>query len=79
LFGRQIGDGGCEGTQAVETDDPVLIVKGDEDTRHVALLILPSAKTEPIIERGDTAGKGRAVMGLPSGSIALIMRDQPKR
>ncbi len=62
VFGRQIGDREGEGTQAVETDDPVLIVKGDEDTRHVAFLILPSAQTEPIIERGDTARKRRAVM-----------------
>src|SRR5271166_370931 len=62
LFGRQVGDGECEGTQAVETDDPALIVDGDENTRHIAFLILPGAKTEPIIERSHTARKSRAVM-----------------
>ncbi|MGC2332049.1 MAG: hypothetical protein WA581_11385 [Candidatus Acidiferrales bacterium] len=62
MFGRQIGNGEREGTQAVETDDPVLIVDGDKDTRHIAPLVLASAKTEPIIECNHTARKRRAVM-----------------
>jgi hypothetical protein len=39
-----------------------LIVDGDENARHVAFLILPGPKTEPIIERANTARKSRAVM-----------------
>jgi len=62
MFGRKVGDGECEGTQAVETDDPALIVDGDENTCHIAFLVLPGAKMEPIIERGDAARKSRAVM-----------------
>ena len=62
MLGRKVGDGECEGTQTVETDNPVLIVDGDENARHVAFLVLPGAKTEPIIERGDAARKSRAVM-----------------
>jgi hypothetical protein len=61
LLGRQVGDGEREGTQAVETDDPKLIVDGDENTR-IAFLVLTGAKTEPIIECSHTARKSRAVM-----------------
>jgi hypothetical protein len=62
LFGRQVGDGEREGTQAVETDDPALIVDGDENTRHIAFLVLPGTKMEPIIERSQPARECRAVM-----------------
>ena len=30
IFGRQVGDGESEGTQAVETDDPTLLIDGDK-------------------------------------------------
>src|SRR5674476_880571 len=33
IFGRQVGDSECEGTQAVETDDPTFIVDGDKNAR----------------------------------------------
>jgi len=62
MFGRQVGDGECERTQTVETDDPALIVDSDENTRHIAFIVLPGAKAEPIIERTDAARKSRAVM-----------------
>jgi hypothetical protein len=35
---------------------------GDENTCHIAFLVLPSAKTEPIIKRSHTARKRRAIM-----------------
>ena len=78
MFGRQVGDGECEGTQAVETDDPALIVDGDENTRHIAFLVLPGAKMEPIIERTDTARKNRAVM-LAERFDRFDHPDQPNR
>ena len=59
---RQVGDGKCEGTQAVETDDPTLIVDGDKNTRHITFLVLSSAKMEPVVERSHTARKCGAVM-----------------
>ena len=62
IFGRQVGDGECEGAQAVETDDPTLIVDGDKNTRHITILVLSSAKVEPVVERSHTARKFRAVM-----------------
>jgi len=62
ICGRQVGDGECEGTQAVETDDPTFIVDGDKNARHITFLVLSSAKVEPIIERGDTARECRAGM-----------------
>src|SRR5664279_2506015 len=62
IFGRQVGDSECEGTQAVETDDPTFIVDGDKNARHITFLVLSSAKVKPIIERGDTARKCRAVI-----------------
>jgi hypothetical protein len=62
MFGRQVGDGECEGTQAVEPDDPASIVDGDENTRHIAFLVLTGAKMEPLIERSHPARERRAVM-----------------
>jgi hypothetical protein len=62
MFGWQVSDGECEGTQAVEADDRALIVDGDENPRHVAFLVLPGATTKPIIERSHTARKSRTVM-----------------
>ena len=62
MFGRQVGNGECEGTQAVETDDPTLIVDGDKNTRHITILVLSSAKVEPVVERSHPARKFRAVM-----------------
>ncbi len=62
MFGRQVSDGECERTQTVETDDTALIVDSDENTRHIAFLVLSGAKTEPIVERTDAARKSRAVM-----------------
>jgi hypothetical protein len=62
LFGRQVDDGECEGTQAMEPDDPALIVNGDENTRHVAFFVLTGTKMEPIIERRHPARERRAVM-----------------
>ena len=71
MFGRHVGDGECEGTQAVEADDPGLtglIVDGDESPRHVAFLVLSDKKIEPIIELAtphENAVRSRS----PSGSI----------
>jgi hypothetical protein len=62
VFGRQIGDGECEGTQAVKADDPALIIDGDENTCHIAFLVLAGAKAKPIIERSHTARKRRSVV-----------------
>ncbi len=78
MFWRQIGDGEREGTQAVESNDPALIVHGDKNTGHIALLVLPITKVEPTVERDHTTRERRAVM-LAERSIALIMHDQPKR
>jgi hypothetical protein len=78
LLGRQVGDGEREGTQAVETDDPKLIVDGGENTRHIAFLVLAGAKTKPIIERNHTARKSRAVM-LAERFDRFDHQDQPKR
>jgi len=52
----------CEGTQAVEADDPVPIVDDDEYTRNISLLILPSAKAEPIVECRHATRKFSAIM-----------------
>ena len=60
-FGRQVGDGECEGTQAVETDDPTLIVDGDKDPRYITFLVLSSAKVKPIVKLNHTARKCPAV------------------
>ena len=49
IFARQVGDGECERTQAVETDNPTLIVDGHKNTRHVTFLVLSSTSMEPII------------------------------
>jgi hypothetical protein len=45
MFGRQVGDGECEGTQAVEPDDPASIVDGDE--KPLALFWLPLSQPDP--------------------------------
>ena len=62
MFGRQVVNGKRKGTQAIETDNPTLIVDSNEDTRDVALFVLPGAKTKPIIERSHAARKRRTVM-----------------
>ena len=59
MFGWQVGDGECEGTQAIEPDDPALIVDGDENTRHIAFFVLTGTRMEPIIERSHPAWRGR--------------------
>jgi hypothetical protein len=46
----------------VETDDPELVIDRDENTRQIAFLVLPGAKTEPIVKRGHPARKRRPVM-----------------
>ena len=38
------------------------VIDSGEDPRHITLLVLPGAKTEPIIECSDTARKRRSVM-----------------
>lgn len=50
VIGWQIDNGECEETQAVETDDPALIVDSDEDTHHITRLVLTCAKMEPIVK-----------------------------
>jgi hypothetical protein len=40
----------------------MLLVDGDENTRHITFLVLSSTKVEPIVERSDTARECRAVM-----------------
>jgi hypothetical protein len=60
-FARQVGHGECERTQAVETDNPTLIVDGDKNTRHITFLVLSSTSMEPIIERSHTARKSRTI------------------
>ena len=62
MFGRKVGNRECEGIQTVETDNSALIFDGDENTCHIAFLVLPGAKMEPIIERGNAARKSRAVL-----------------
>jgi hypothetical protein len=77
MFGWQVGDGECEGTQAVETNDPALIVDGDENTRHIAFLVLTGTWNQS--SSALTPHEKVARSCLPSGSIALIMPDQPNR
>ena len=61
MFERCVSDGECEGTQAVESDDPASIVDDDENTRHIAFLVLTGTKMEPLIERSHPArGRGSA-------------------
>ena len=62
IFARQVGDGECERTQAVETENPTLIVDGDKNTRHITFLVLSSTSMEPIIECSHTARKFRTIM-----------------
>ncbi len=62
VFARQVGDGKRERTQAVETDNPTLIVDGDKNTRHITFFVLSSTSMEPIIERSHTARKFRTIM-----------------
>jgi hypothetical protein len=67
-----------ERAQALEAADAEAVVDGDEDARDVAPLVLTGARPEPVVERRDAAGNA-APSYLPSGSIAVIMRDQPNR
>ena len=62
IFARQVGDRECERTQAVESDNPTLIVDGDKNTRDITLLVLSGTSMEPIIERSHTARKFRTIM-----------------
>jgi hypothetical protein len=58
MFGRQVGDGDCEG--AVEPDDPVLIFDGDENTGNIVFLVLSGEKARlEQLMRCDILGANR--------------------
>jgi hypothetical protein len=78
MVGWQVSDGECEGTQTVKTDDPALIVDGDENTHHVTFLVLTGTRWNQS-SSAATPRENAVWSRLPSGSIDLIMHDQPKR
>jgi hypothetical protein len=55
LLRRQIEDGQRECAEIIKPDDAQSVVDRNENASHVALFVLASAKTKPIIQRCDTA------------------------
>jgi hypothetical protein len=78
IYGRQVGDGECEGTQAVETDDPTFIVDGDKTRATLRFSSCPARRWNQS-SSAAIPHENAARSCLPSGTIALIIHNQPKR
>jgi hypothetical protein len=57
MLGRQINDRKRECAEAIEPNYAKLVVNCYENASHIAFLVLPGAKMEPVIQRRDTARK----------------------
>ena len=66
MLRRKIDDCERESAEAIESNYAKSIVYRDENTSHIALLVLTSAKVEPIIKRLDAGGECTPIM-LPEG------------
>ena len=59
---REINDREREGGEAIEPDHPKPVVDRGENASHIAFLVLPGAKMEPIIQRRDAARESTPVV-----------------